>query len=309
MLPDELNKERRLWGIDPSAVERALAEYDRDLIAVRSRLSDFENRVANVTTQRDEALRRAANEQTVLQKRVADLGTQLAIALERAEASEEEVRTVKEPRDRIAVMREEAMQYVAESWAKARTLEENAQQVIERTRGELLAEAAKLRAQQDADTAKLRARQEEERQGHEAELERLQKQRVQMLSELEATARGVLDHATLIRQRRASVNYTSSLDLALRTLDEAATTQGADMVVAPEQSAPSAPPENHPSTPAGSAADTPSALRNSSATPEEPPRDTAMLTNALDELEALLKLPRDHWEAQTQRKDDAPPGD
>lgn len=273
MTPEEILKQRRFWGIDPRAVTRHQAEADREHAALRARIGDFETRVASVTAQRDESVRRAANEQSALQQRITDLEKQLTLALSRAEMAEAAVIDEREPKERVAILREEAMRFAAESWAKAQAVEEHTQQLVERTRGELLAEAAKMRAARD-----------EERHHHLVELDRLAKQRAQLLSELEATARGLLDHATVIRQRRGA-GFISPLDLALQTL-------GADAMNADDAAAvPDALPDPD-DAPARNAAKAPDA------DPAESARDAAVLTSALDNLEALLKLPREHWEGR-----------
>ncbi len=222
---ENLLSQRTVWGMNPQVVETLIAEHEREVASYRSRIADMEARISVISSQRDEALRRTTSEHIVAHSQVAELESRLSIALAQAKASEEELAMLRESADRINMLREEAVQVVADAWAMAQAIEERAQQLVQRTRTELMNEATKMRAQF-----------EDERARHQAEMERLGKQRMQMLMQLEATARGLLDHATLIKGGEAAPGLTSTLDLALRTLnpDSAASDASHNASPAPE---------------------------------------------------------------------------
>lgn len=270
-----LLSQRSIWGVNPQVVETILAEHEREGASYRARIADLEARVSAITTQRDEAMRRTSSEQSAVQGQIAELESRLSMALAQARASEEELAMLRESADRINVLREEAVQVVADAWAMAQAIEERTQQLVERTRNELMAEAAKGRAQL-----------EDEKARHRTEMDRLGRQRLQMLMQLEATARGVLDHATLIKGGEAAPDFTSSLESALQTLPPDHGTRAATYT-APSAASRLPPPPPIPSPPV-------SPLIPPPAQGEDGPKDAVLLSNALDELEALLSAPRDH---------------
>jgi len=83
----------------------------------------------------------------------------------------------------------------------AQAIEERAQQLVQRTRTELMNEATKMRAQF-----------EDERARHQVEMERLGKQRVQMLMQLEATARvcSIMRRSSRVGKRRRDLPLRST---------------------------------------------------------------------------------------------------
>jgi len=281
-----LLSQRSIWGVNPQVVETILAEHEREGASYRARIADLEARVSAITTQRDEAMRRTSSEQSAVQGQIAELESRLSMALAQARASEEELAMLRESADRINVLREEAVQVVADAWAMAQAIEERTQQLVERTRNELMAEAAKGRAQL-----------EDEKARHRTEMDRLSRQRVQMLMQLEATARGVLDHATLIKGGEAVPDFTSSLDSALQTLNPDHGTRTVTHTAPYVASPPSPPPI--PSPPV-------SPLILPPTQGEDGPKDAVLLSNALDELEALLSAPKDRTQ---NRANNAKPGE
>jgi len=270
---ESLLSQRSIWGVNPQVVETILAEHEREGVSYRARIADLEARVSAITTQRDETMRRTSSEQATVQGQIAELESRLSMALAQARASEEELAMLRESADRINVLREEAVQVVADAWAMAQAIEE-------RTRNELMAEAAKGRAQL-----------EDEKARHRTEMDRLGKQRVQMLMQLEATARAVLDHATLIKGGEAAPDFTSSLDIALQTLnpDHDHGTRAATYTT-PYTASPPSPPLI-PSPPVGPLILPPAQV-------DDGPKDAVLLSNALDELEALLSAPKDRTQSR-----------
>lgn len=308
MSSDEtLFNRRSVWGVSPQAVENLLAHHGRETQALRTRIAELESRVSVLTAQREEASRHVSGETSATQNRVLELEGRLTTALAQMKASEEELSLLRESADRISVLRKEAVQVVADAWAMSQAIEE-------RTRKELQAEAAKVQAQLD-----------DEKSRHRAEMERLGGQRVQMLMRLEATARGLLEYATLIKSSEATAEVASGLNAVLRSL-------GADVATA-SASAPAGPggdlppsslplPPLPPPTPAPPAAlvmapvaPPPQPVRAAELTPPlplatngsgagaVPTEGVAALINALNELEALLSLPRGRWQGQGERQE------
>ncbi len=300
---ENLLSQRTVWGINPQVVETLIADHEREVASYRSRIAELEFRVNMVSSQRDDALRRTSSEHSVAHSQVAELESRLSTALAQAKASEDELTMLRESADRINMLREEAVQVVADAWAMAQAIEERAQQLVQRTRTELMNEAAKMRAQF-----------EDERARHQAEMDRLGKQRVQMLMQLEATARGLLDHATLIKGGEAAPGLTSTLDLALRTLTPDSAASEVPYGVA---TAPAAPLSTPTPTPPDRAAQSPpqpvpQATRNVLPMPpaEDGTQDASLLSSALDELEALLSQPKDRWQNRKNgTSNSAGPGD
>ncbi len=299
--------QRSVWGVSPQAVENLLATHGRETQALRTRVAELETRTSVLTAQREEAVRRVSGENTAAQNRVLELETRLSTALSQMRASEEELSLLRESADRINVLREEAVQVVADAWAMAQAIEERTRGLMERTREELHAEAAKVRAQMD-----------DEKSRHRAEMERLGKQRVQMLMQLEATARGLLDHATLIKGSEATAEVASGLNAALRSLSaEAAATATAAAAASRDIGAPRpavgaasghaiSPPSSRATEPSDPVRPTaPVAANgngNGNGTDAMPPEGATTLNNALNELEALLSLPRDRWQGRTKSR-------
>jgi len=304
---ENLLSQRTVWGINPQVVETLIADHGREIVSYRSRLADMEARINVVSSQHDEALRRTSSEHTVAHSQVAELESRLSSALAQAKASEDELTMLRESADRINMLREEAVQVVADAWAMAQAIEERAQQLVQRTRTELMNEATKMRAQF-----------EDERTRHQAEMERLGKQRVQMLMQLEATARGLLDHATLIKGGEAVPGLTSTLDLALRTLNPDSAASETAYGAPPPSVMPPPAPMPAPVQPIQPAQPPPSqsvAAQATRAVPPEPPeedatQDASLLSSALDELEALLSQPKDRWQnRKTSASNGGRPGD
>ncbi len=204
---DTALRRRRIWGVPPDVVEQLIVECQRQQTELRARVKEREERLARVTTERDEANQTVAS----LQERIA-----------RLEQENQEIA------NRPEMIREEALRFVVDAWSEAQTLREQTRQEIEATETEARAEVAEMRRvsveerqRHEAEMADERARyaaemteerqrsaaevtlerqryeaeMAEERQRYEAEIAVLRERRQRAITELESLAAGLLGQA------------------------------------------------------------------------------------------------------------------
>ncbi len=163
---EALVRRRRIWGVPPDAVEQIVADCERTRADLRTRMRELEVRLAQVTTQRDEATQSIAA---------------LRVQVERLE--QENAETAGRPE----MVREEALRFVVDAWAEAQTIREQTRQENEK------AEAAARE-----EIAAARQALAEERERHEAEIATLRERRSKAIADLESLAEHLLNQATHI---------------------------------------------------------------------------------------------------------------
>ena len=174
---EALLRRRRIWGVPPDAVEQIAADCGRTQAELRTRMRELEVRLAQVTTQRDEA-------------------TQSAVTLrEQVERLERENAEIV---GRPEMMREEALRFVVDAWAEAQTIREQTRQEIETSEAAARAEIAAMRQALAEEQERHEVEMQDARARHEAEIATLRARRSKAIADLESLAEHLLNQATHI---------------------------------------------------------------------------------------------------------------
>jgi hypothetical protein len=181
---EALLRRRRIWGVPPDAVEQIAADCERTQAELRTRMRELEVRLAQVTTQRDEATQSVAT----LRAQVAQLERENAEAVGRPE-----------------MVREEALRFVVDAWAEAQTIREQTR--LENEKAEIAAreEIAAARQALAEERGRHEAEMREARARHEAEIAALRERRSKAVADLESLAEHLLNQATHIAALKSPV--------------------------------------------------------------------------------------------------------
>jgi hypothetical protein len=259
---EALVRRRRIWGVPPDAVEQIVADCERTQADLRTRMRELEVRLAQVTTQRDEATQSIAA---------------LRVQVERLE--QENAETAGRPE----MVREEALRFVVDAWAEAQTIREQTRQENEKTKAAAREEIAAARQALTEERERHEAEMQGARARHEAEIATLRERRSKAIADLESLAEHLLNQATHIAALKSP-----GVDTAI------AEPTASPAVEAPPPEKMAAPP---PSSSAPISADpvpTPAPTPAATAPPRANGGDAEdhLLAKALDDLEAILSASR-----------------
>lgn len=265
-----LLNQRSLWGVNPRVVESLIANHERDVASLRARIAELESRPDPHTAPHDAASPPVSGDHAEVHNRIMSLEARLSDALAQMGAIEDAALRYQSAAH-LNALREEATHAVADAWATAQTIEERTRQLVERTRETLRADADAVRAQM-----------EDEHTRHRAEIERLAAEHAQMVRQLETTARELRNQPMRSADDAipaASLTYpdrdpeSSATDTTIVEADAVASATRPTAQVVHDRRVPVPPTTGYRAF-----------------------ADATTLNNALDELEALLNLPRERWQ-------------
>jgi hypothetical protein len=259
---EALLRRRRIWGVPPDAVAQIAADCERTQTELRTRMRELEVRLAQVTTQRDEATQSVAT----LRQQVEQL------AQENAEAA-----------GRPEMVREEALRFVVDAWAEAQTIREQTRQESEKIAEAAREEIAAARQALAEERERHEAEMQDARTRHEAEIATLRERRSKAIADLESLAEHLLNQATHIAALKSP-----GVDTAIT---EPISSPAAE---APPPEKATAPPLSSSPPVAAEPVPTPAPMPAVAAPPRANGGDAEdhLLAKALDNLEAILSASR-----------------